>query len=1211
MLWESQSAAPISVAGIVGQTSIHAGGGFQARFASGRVLYLRCFPEATLMTYQSLIRICFALASLLAIAGLIIATRPCAGQATTGQIAGQVADPSGAAVAGATITVTDEEKGVAFTGRSDSTGNYTVVSLPPASYSVAASASGFAETKFTHVVVAIDQQVALNFKLKVGSASVSVEVTEAPPVLQTESAEVGTVLSGNAITDLPLDQREFFTLTKLVPGVTSINGNTSINTVGLAVSGEREYGNSIQLDGIESTTNRTNDYTVDPNVDSVDQFKVITATYNAEFGNAAGGVIAIETKSGTNSLHGDAYDFFRPNYLAAKLTTPGVSTPQPPSALKWNIFGGTAGFPIKRDRAFLFAAYEGEREKNPYSYVDSTIPFGLINFPGNGSVDFSGLLDPYAGIPNGAAAGTIDPIFDPVVSVNSYGGAEQQFTGNIIPKSRVSPAGLATLLNFYPKPNLTGIDNGWFRNFEVYSPTHFNYDKVDARFDQVISEKDRLYAVYHWQRDDQLVTDPYWGHTVVPGAGDADQANQEDYEPQSISLTYDRIISPTRLNEVRFGYLFYPENLYSLLNGMDYSTKYGVGNVAVPGYTATIGYPQMFLADGYLSGGSTYKPYHVNDQNYQITDNFTWTTGRHEFKFGGDLRLLNSHPNFSLFPTGFDYFDSFGYAETANFYYTYIPGAYNWAGGSDLADLVLGLPTDVYIGLQLTNPHTKSWNLDWFAQDSWKVTPRITLNYGLRYEYDNPWTEANNNISNFDLASGNVLLAGRGGNSSSLMIGRKDDFSPRFGFDFQLDPRTVLRFGGAIFYSPENDGREDLLTQNYPFADQAAYTDWVYDGPASGPSAPWEYVLDTGVARNTKISLPASGGAIVPSTVVNGNLETTYGINPKMKTGTVGSFSLTLQEQITRTWSFEYGYVGSIARHLSYEIGDINANPNNSANSYNNLLTTDLGNIQYLTDSGISSYNAMEVKVNKQTSRNTSFLLSYTWSHNLDNGPAPFDLNRGATNSPQNPYNLKAEYASSNNDERNNLVFSGAFVLPVGKGQRWGSNWGSAANAILGGWRYSPIFIGHSGMPVNVTRGTNPASILPGLRPDVTGDPAIPRGQRSIYHWFNTAAFSIPSNIAGSSFVPGNAGRNLVIGPAYVNLDSSLAKDFRYRDRYTLDIRMEAFNTSNTVHLGDPDTTCSAPSASGSCAVSGTFGQISSILGNSDREAQLAVKILF
>jgi hypothetical protein len=1156
-------------------------------------------------------RIGFWARCFLAVAGFTMAAIPCLGQATTGQIIGQVADPTGAVVAGVSITVTDEEKGVSFRGRSNAAGNYTVVSIPPGVYSVTANATGFSQTRFSHVVLAIDQQLALNFKLKVGGVDATVTVTDAPSVLQTQSAEVGTVISGNTITDMPLAGREFSALTFLVPGVTQLPPQSgSINGLGASVSGQREYGNSVQLDGIESTTNRTQDITVDPNVDSVQEFKVITSSFNAEFGNAAGGVIAIQTKSGSNSIHGDIFEFFRPNYLAAKETLPGVSSPQPASELKQNNFGGTVGFPIKRNRSFFFAAYEGMRQTNPYAYVDSTVPFGLIN---NGNpivagqdISFASLLDPYAGVPStpggGAAPGTIDPIFDPVVSVESYGGAEQQFPGNVIPASRVSPAGLNALLNFYPKPNLPGIDNGWFRNYEVYSPTNTSFDKVDARFDQVITDKDRLYAIYHWQGFNTLVTDPYWGHTTVPGGGDADQANKEDTQPQSISATYDHIFSPNLLNEFRFGYLNYVENLYSLLNDTDYSTKYGMGNVMVPGYSATIGYPQVYLADGYLAGGSTFKPYHVHDQNLQFTDTLTWSGWKsHELKFGADLRPLNSHPNFSLFPTGFDYFESFGYAETSNYYYNNIPGAYNWAGGSDLADLVLGLPTDVDMGLQLTNPHTKSWNLDWFAQDTFKVTPKLTINYGLRYEYQNPWTEANNNISNFDMASGNILVAGRGGNSDSLMVARKNDFSPRFGVAYQLTPKTVLRSGVAIFYSPENDAREDILTQNYPFATQAAYTNWVYDGPCTCATAPWEYQLDTGVARSTTINVPTAGGAITPSEVVNGNLETTYAVNPRMKTGTTGSFNMMLEEQITKSTSVEVGYVGSVGRHLSYGIGDINANPNDSTNNYNNRLTPLLGNIQYLTDAGMSSYNAMQVKVTKQASRNTSFLLSYTWSHNLDNGPAPFDLGHVNNDAPQNPYNLEAEYARGDFDERHMLVFSGSLIMPVGKGQRWGSNWGRVPSAILGGWRLSPIFSAHSGTPVNITRGTNPASILPGLRPDVTGDPTISRSQRSIYHWFNTTAFSVPANLGGLSFLPGNAGRNLITGPAYVNLDASLAKDFKIMDRYTLDIRAEAFNTANTVHLANPDPNFN----------SGTFGQISSVLASSNRVAQLAAKIIF
>lgn len=1126
-------------------------------------------------------------------------------QATTGQFVGEVTDETGAVLSGAVIKATEEQKGVSFTGHSDAAGTFTVLSVPPGIYSVSASAPGFGERRFQHVVLAIDQHQELHFKLKVGSVSAAVEVTEAPPLLQTQTAEVGTVISGDAIVDLPLESRNFYALTLLVPGVTTVGG--SINSFALSVSGQREFANSIQLDGIESTTNRTQDVTVFPNVDSVEEFKVTTASYNAEFGNAAGGVIEVQTKAGANDIHGDAFEFFRPNFLTARTTLPGVSNSEPASILKQHNFGGTLGGPVIHNRAFLFGAYEGVREKNAYAYVDSTVPFGLIGFEPNGDVSFANLVDPCSGKqctsngqPAGPAAGTIDPIFDPVVSVDSYGGSEKQFTNNVIPKSRVSPAGLTTLLNFYPKPNLAGIENGWFRNYAVFSPQNDNQDKVDARFDQVITDKDRLYAVYHWYGDNQLTTDPYWGHTAVQGAGDADQANKQDDGAQSISITYDRTFSPTALNEFRFGYLNYYQDQYSLLNGTDYSSKFGAGNVAVPNYAATVGYPQIYMADGYLAGGSTYKPYHVNDKNYQFTDAFSWSRfSRHELKFGGDLRTLNSYPNFSLFPTGFDYFGSFGYAETSNFYFNNIAGAYNWAGGSDLADLVLGLPTDVDIGLQLTNPHTKSWNLDFYAQDSYKVTPTLTLNYGLRYEFQEPWTEAGNNMSNFDLASGNIFLAGRAGASDGLVNSRKDEFSPRFGFAKTLDPKTVIRAGFALFFSPENDGREDFLTKNYPFAEQAAYTDWVYDGPAAAaPASPWQYVLDIGIPRGTKINIPSSG-VIVPSTIKNGNLETTYAVNPKIKTGTTGSYNLTAQRDLTHSMSLEVGYVGSISRHLSYEVGDINANPLNTANNNDNKVTSYLGKIQYLTDLGLSKFNSLEVKLTQQMSRNTSFLLSYTWSHSLDNGPAPFDL--GLNNDkPQNPYNLKPEYASSDTDLRHNFVFSGAYNLPFGRGQRFGAAWGPLTNAIAGGWRLSPIATIHSGTPVNVVDGGNPNGPLPGLRPDVKGNPNIVTGKRTVFQWFNTADFQPASASKTNPLAYGNAGRNLVVGPGYANLDSSVAKDFKI-ERLTINIRAEAFNTFNTPHYANPD----------GDFTSGTFGQIRSVQGGSNRLAQLAAKFIF
>jgi len=1117
-------------------------------------------------------------------------------QATTGSITGQVTDSTGAVIPNAIITATDVNKGVKFHGQTNAVGEYIILSVTPGMYKVTASAQGFETGVAENANLVIDQKLLLNFRLKPGAASTTVIVTQAPTMLQTQSSETGAVLETQDITDLPLLSRNFYALPYLVPGV--VTGNGSINAFSISVNGNREYGNSIQIDGVESTTNRTQDITVVPSVDSVQEFKVSTSSYNAEFGSSGGAVVSIQTKAGTNKFHGDAYEFFRPNFTAARPY--GFGATEPPSILKQHNYGGTLGGPIIHNKAFFFGSYERTQQTNAYTYLDATPPLNQISFLPDGSADLSQMVDPFAGL-YGAPAGLKVNIFDPNVSYACYGGCSQQFPGNIIPANRVSNAGKNTLLNFFPKPNLPGTDNGWFNNFFVDSPTTYTQNQVDARYDQNISDKDKIYLTYHYFNSNQLVTDPYHGATVVPGGGDADQANKEDVEGQTVSLAYTRVFSPTALNEFRFGYSSYDENLYSLLNGTDYSTKYGVGNVAVPGYPATVGYPQIYMGTGYLAGGSTYKPYHVSDNNYSIIDNFTWSSvPRHEFKFGEEFRGLRSHPVFSLFPTGFEYYGSYGFSQTSDPTYSYyVPGAAFANGGSDVADLLLGLPFDVDIGLQLTQPHTSSWYLGLYAQDTFKMSPKLTLNYGVRYEFSAPYVEANDYEANFDVASGDILVAGRGGNSRSLMESRKNDFAPRIGFSYLLNDKTVVRGGYGIFYSPENDGREDFLTQNNPFAEQAVYTNYWYDGP------PFEYVLDTGVPRNTTINIPSSG-RIDPSTLSDGNLETTYAVDPHLKTGSSQQFNLAVQRELGTNLSLEVAYVGSLGRNLSYQIGNVNANPYDSSNNYNNLITPYLGKIQYLSDYGDMSYNGLQVKFTKRESRNLSFLLSYTYSHDLDNGPAPFNLGHYNNNEPQNPYNLSAEWASSDNDVRHNFVFSGLYRLPFGRGQRFFPNWGRTTNAVLGGWQLNAIYNMRTGTPVNVIRGNNPSSVLPGLRPDLIGDPVIPRDKRTLMHYFNTAAFtsapfdcSTPTSVTCNA--PGDASRNILYGPGFINLDSSLFKTFAFTERYHLELRLEMFNTFNTPHFDNPN---------GDEGDMANFGEITGTFSN-QRIAQIAGKFIF
>lgn len=1120
------------------------------------------------------------------------------GQATTGSVTGEVTDTTGAVIPHADITATEVNKGTAFHGRSDATGDYVILNITPGTYKITATAPGFATAEALNATVAIDQKLLLNFRLKPGEASTTVVVTTAPTMLQTQSSETGAVIGTRDIVDLPLLSRNFYDLPLLVPGVVTANG--SINAFAVTVNGNREYGNSITIDGVESTTNRTQDITVVPSVDSVQEFKVSTSAYNAEFGSSGGAVVSIQTKAGTNQFHGDAYEFFRPNFTAAR-PYGFLGAKEPPSILKQHNYGGTLGGPVIRNRAFFFGSYEGTRQTNAYTYLDSTPPLNQISFLSDGSADLSQMVDPNAGT-TGVPAGLKIPIFDPNVSYACYGGCSQQFAGNIIPASRVSKAGFNTLTDFFPKPNLAGTSNGWYNNFFVDSPTTYDQDQVDARFDQNISNKDRVYLTFHYFDSNQLVTDPYHGATVVPGGGDADQANKEDVEGETISATYDRVFSVSVLNELRFGYSSYHENLYSLLNGTDYSTKYGVGNITVPGYPATIGYPQIYMGTGYLAGGSTYKPYHVTDDNYEIDDNFTSSSiPRHELKFGEEFRGLNSHPIFSLFPTGFEYYGSFGFSQTADPTYGYfVPGAFFYNGGSDVADLLLGLPFDVDIGLQLTQPHTQSWYLGVYGQDTFKVTPRTTLNYGVRYERYAPYVEAHNYEANFDVASGDILLAGLGGNSRSLMNARNNNFGPRFGVSYLLNSKTVVRGGYGLFFSPENDGREDFLTQNTPFAEQYVYTNYWYDGP------PYEYVLDTGVARNTTINAPSSG-RIDPATLTNGNLETTYSVDPHLKTGISQLFNVAVERALGPNLSLDVSYVGTLAHDQSYQIGDINANPTDSTNHYDNRLTANLGKIQYLSDYGSADYNGLQVKFTKRESRNLSFLLSYTYSHDLDNGPPPFNLGHYNNNEPQNPYNLHAEWGNSDNDVRHNFVFSGLYRLPWGRGQRFFPKWNAAAESALGGWQLNSIYTMRTGTPVNVVRGNNPTSVLPGLRPDLVGDPVIPRDQRTLLHYFNTAAFSNSSqyfNCTGTGVdtcnAPGDVARNLLYGPGYINLDSSLFKIFQARERYQLELRLELFNTFNTPHFANPD----------GDEADLTFGEIQRTIGN-PRIAQIAGKFIF
>jgi hypothetical protein len=1117
---------------------------------------------------------------------VLLYTQSSRGQGTTASIVGSVTDPSKAAVVGAEVVALNQQTGVSYKGKTDTSGEYVIHNLPPGVYTITATDAGFETSTVHDINLVIDQKQLADFQLSLGSVTTVTTVTTTPSILQTQSAETGTVIETREILDLPLNNRVFLDLTSLVPGVVTASNN---NQFSFSINGQRGYANSLQIDGIESTTNRTNDVTVVPSVDSVQEFKVSTSSFNAEFGRAAGAVISIQTKAGTNEFHGTAYEFFRPDYLAARKYSFGPAGP--PSNLKQHQFGGTLGGPIKRNRMFFFASYEGLKNRDVFTELASTPPIQMITVLPDGSVDLSKLQDPFTG--------NVTPIFDPNVSIACGGSCSKQFTGNIIPANRVSKAGLNTLLNFYPKPNVAGTHHGFFNNFQVHSPSTNSGNIGDGRFDWNLSNKDQLFVAYHYQDHHQLTTDPYHGATVVPGAGDADQGQNENTRAQELSVTETHTIGIHALNEFRFGFARASQLQLNLLNGQDLSNKFGMGNVTVPGFPATVGYPQVFTVSGYIAGGSTFKPFHQLDNNFQVSDSFSLSQiGKHDFKFGGVFRRLNSHPDFSLFPTGFQFY-GFPFANITGdpTFAFFDPNSFWGNGGSDIADLLLGLPLDVDIGLQLTTPHTQSWELHVYAQDSYRVTPRLTVNYGIRYEYQNPFTEANNFISNFDPASGKILLAGRGGNSRSLVNPRKNDFGPRAGIAYQLNSKTVVRAGYGLYYSPENDGREDFLTKNAPFASQAVFK--------NSNTAPIQYQIDTGVARVSTVQIPNGASSIDPATLANGTLEKTFSINRNIKTGYSESFNVALERQLGSSFSAEVAYVGSRSHRLAYKVGNINAD---------SVLTPKLGIIESIGDAGFGKYNSLQAKITKRASRNLSFLGSYTYSHNIDNGPAPFDL--GINNDqPQDPKNINGEIGSSDFDIRHSFVFSGLYRLPVGKGQKFFGNWGRTTELILGGWQINSIYTMRTGTPINVVRGSGDPA-FPGLRPDFLKSPVLPRDQRTNQHYFNTTVCTAEPCAPGAAFsvarfncmpgpgcnpnAPGTAGRNLFNGPGFINLDFSLFKDFAFGDRFKLQTRLELFNALNTPHFANPNGDLS----------SGSYGFIGFLAGP-NRQVQIAGKFIF
>jgi len=1093
------------------------------------------------------------------------------GQATSGSISARIIDPSGSAVAGARVSIQSIDTGIITTETTDNSGEVTASALPPSIYKVVIEKSGFATQTTPPFKLDIDQRARFTINLKLESATATVTVTSSAPILQLQGGETGQVIGAKEIEDLPTLGRDFTTLLLLIPGVAPGGGG---NNLSISVDGQREFSNSYQINGVE-VTGLNNDTNVRPSPDAIQEFKVVTSTYAPEFGRASGGSILIQTKAGTNNIHGSGFLFYRPTATAAnnEFAVPGSS----PTYVQKN-YGGTIGGPIKKNKAFLFLGYEGYRNSYSDSYLGQTlVGQNQVTFDAAGDADLSKLTDPYTG--------NQVPIFDPYFFENNY--YTEQFPGNIIPAADVSVGGKNIVENLYPAPQ----NNNPYQNFAVTEFYTQTSNVGNLRTDYTFSQRDRLYLTYDAEQGTYNSSDPYAGAIPVKGGGGGDTGGLTAYENTVLALTYDHMFTPTLLNEARATYFLSPTTQKSLVDGTNLATKFGIQNANIPGFPTTDGFPQIQMGSGAVTGGSTYKPLTSREKVYGLMDSLTYTRGKHNFKFGYEYRHIDSHSDYSLFPVPYEYFAGPGSNFTSDPYYGfYDPNAYYYNGGAEIADLLLGLPEVVDQGLQFKAPETTANEQTFFFQDYWQVTPKLNITYGLRYEYVQPYIEANNNQANFNLTTLNINIAGRGGNSRSLVESNTTNFMPRVGFAYQLAPKTVLRGGFGIFYSPENDSRDILLTENYPFYTEQQFTNY---------NSYLSYFLDEGVARATTNPVPPNVANVDLTTVPGASTQVVNSEPKHFPTANSKNYNITIQQQLDNSTSFEIGFVGANTRDLSQKVGNYNINDH---------LSSALGQVQALEPVGLSNYSSLQAKITRQFSHGYSALISYTWSHNLDTGPAPPNLGKGA-NYPQDPYNIGAEYGNSDIDLRNNFVASQVIELPFGRGKRFLHDSGRITDIFLGGWQLNSITTLRGGRPFNIVSDANNPN-YPGLRPNLTGNPYV--SHRTIQMWFNRGAFTIPPGQAastgpGKTLITGDLARNLLYGPGYTDEDLSVFKVLSLPHGMKFQIRIEGFNILNTSRYGQPDGNMAHL---GTAQNPGTFGQITSS-GGQQRVLQFGGRLVF
>ncbi len=1068
---------------------------------------------------------------------------PGRGQINTASITGAITDSSGAPIEGAKVLVENPATGLNRTVQTNASGGFNVPQLQPGSYNVTISRDGFTPVRNSNLPLVIDQVANLSIALQVGSAQQTVEVTSAAPLIETTTAGLGTVIGQKETVDLPLNGRQFAQLLQLAPGTVPITVSQSATpAIGAgsttpSINGGSNRSNLFYIDGVYATDPFFTTFSISPSIDDLQEFKEQTHTDLAEFGQAIGGSIDIATKTGTNAFHGSAYEFLRNNDLDARNFFAPVR-----GIYRQNQFGGAFGGPIIKNKLFFFGFYDG------YRYTQAANNFTVVPTQAQLNGDFSAVKT---------------QLYDPL-TYNAATNTSQPFVNNQISPTRFNAGMLAYIKNFVPLPNYSGASQNNYLNTE---PSTTNQDQGGIRVDLAATEHDSVYG--HYMQSEATSASP----SSLPN-----ESFYSGFNGKNAGISWVRSITPTLVSQVTLGFseLAHPQENQQLNPEATFAASgLGAGFSLNPGGIKVPKVPGL-NPSGYFSvqtGWGPIGPMYTS----QYSGSVQKTAGEHNLKFGASYYQTWMYTNWAQNNEGF------------NQQATWNPATRS--GGDSLASMLLGLPNNAtrQLGNAGVSLHMNVFGL--YGQDTWRISRKLTLNYGLRWDTTSPTTEKNNRLTTMNLSDGEWLLAqGDKDAPATLPAGVSYlprntitkpnylNFSPRFGFAYQVSPKTVLRGGFGIFYDNWSGGLQAAQNARgaWPSGASQSVSNLNIAGISAGVTAQNPFVGRTP-------TLPASpfpsGGAFIAS-----DWRNSYS----------SQWNFEIQQQVSKDSTVSLAYVGSATSRAPIQVPFNQALPGPGAiyprQPYQNMSSpTGVSTFAMLQSVGRANYESMQAKFDRRFSEGLFFITSFTWSKNINIGCASF----WEACSIQDPYNLNASRGPSPLDVPLVFTVSPGYELPFGKGKPYLEH--GLGGAVLGNWQLNGIFSARSGTVFTPTINFDNANVGGGntQRANVTGNPIL--DNPTIAQWFNINAFAIPS-----AFTYGNAGRNSLRGPGFWNFDFSVFRNFSIMEKARLQFRSEFFNVFNHTNFANPSATLGNPN----------FGVITST-SNGPRSIQMALKLNF